>query len=395
MKLVIAAALITVIAFLGSRLSFVRIRLPIGIENLFLTGSEYLLVGLILGASALNLLDASTLEGLYPFMGLGLSWIGMLLGVQWEFRRLSRISPRTFGIAFLQAAITMAVVGVCFFVLFRSLFPQAGPVLWIAAVTLAAAASNTTQSGLALVARTAPSASRPLMRLLRHVAGLDGMVGIVGFGFVSCLPTLHGGTPAYLWIGASLGLGVTVGLLVTALSAYRLDSDDTLLVLIGAVTFGGGLALYLNLSPLLISAVAGMVVANVARGRARAALRNVLLRGERSIYIFFLILVGANWHIGSAGTAALALACLAVRAFGKAVGGYVSARLFLPSVTPARRLGIGLLSSGGMAVAIVVNFHQIHRSELTDVVISVVLIGMLVSEIIGPALARRLAEASS
>ena len=41
MKLVVVAALVTIIAFVGSRISFARIRLPLGVENLFLTGSEY------------------------------------------------------------------------------------------------------------------------------------------------------------------------------------------------------------------------------------------------------------------------------------------------------------------------------------------------------------------
>ncbi len=68
-----------------------------------------------------------------------------------------------------------------------------------------------------------------------------------------------------------------------------------LLVVMGAITFSGGLALYLSLSPLLVNLIAGVVVANLARGRARAGIRNVLMRGEHSIYILFLILVGACW----------------------------------------------------------------------------------------------------
>ena len=54
MKLVIVAALVVAIALVGSRRSFVRLRLPLGIENLFLTGAEYVLVGLLLGGTVLN-----------------------------------------------------------------------------------------------------------------------------------------------------------------------------------------------------------------------------------------------------------------------------------------------------------------------------------------------------
>ena len=194
MKLVSAAILIVVIAFVGSRLSFVQIRLPLGLRHLFLTGIEYILVGLLLGGAALDLLDAPTLDGLYPFMGMGLSWIGMLFGIQWEFRRLSHIPQRVFGIALVQSLITVFVVAVPFFLLFRVLFSHETGMLLIGAVTVAAAASGTASSGLTLFARNTRSSARPLMRLLRNVSNIDDLVGLTAFGLISCLAVLHAGT---------------------------------------------------------------------------------------------------------------------------------------------------------------------------------------------------------
>ena len=339
MKLVSAAILIVVIAFVGSRLSFVHIRLPLGIRNLFLTGIEYLLVGLLLGGAALDLLDAPTLDGLYPFMGMGLSWIGMLFGIQWEFRRLSHIPPRVFGIALVQSLITIFVVVVPFFLLFRLLFSHETELLLVGAVTLAAAASGTASSGLALFARNTRSSARPLMRLLKNVSNIDDLVGLTAFGLISCLAVLHPGTSTVIWIGISVGLGLTVGLLVVVLTTYRLKDDEMLLVVMGAITFSGGLALYLSLSPLLVNLIAGVIVANMARGRARAGIRNVLLRGEHSIYILFLILVGAGWRIDSVWLLALVPVYVLVRTLGKTLGGFVSVRLFLRESRAVERIG--------------------------------------------------------
>lgn len=394
MKLVVVAALVTIIAILGSRLSFTRLRLPIGLENLFLTGTEYVLVGFFLGSAALDLLDTATLQSLHPFMGLGLSWIGMLFGVQWEFKRLLRIPLPTFAVAFLQAVATMLVVALPFYLLFRRLFAYEADIVLIGTISLAAAASDTGQSGLALVTRGREIAKKPLVPLLQNVSNLDGLVGVVAFGLVSCLAQLHDGTPAYQWIGISVGLGLTVGLLMTALTAYRLKEEEMLLVVIGAIAFGGGLALYLNLSPLLVNLIAGAVVANLARSRGQTGIRNVLLRGERSIYVLFLILVGAAWQLNSLWILLLTFVYLVSRIAGKLIGGSLASRLFLPPSLAAGGIGLGLLSHGGMALAIVVNLHQIHRSALTDMVISVVLLGMLVSELIGPALLRRTLEQS-
>jgi len=392
MKLVVVVALVTVIAILGSRLSFTRLRLPLGLENLFLTGTEYVLVGLFLGSAALDLLDASTLQSLHPFMGLGLSWIGMLFGVQWELKRLLRIPPPTFAVAFLQAVATMLAVALPFYLLFRRLFTYETDIVLIGAISLAAAASDTGQSGLALVTRGREIAKRPLVPLLQNVSNLDGLVGVVAFGLVSCLAQLHDGAPTYQWIGISIVLGLTVGLLMTALTAYRLKEEEMLLIVIGAIAFGGGLALYLNLSPLLVNLIAGAVVANLARSRGQAGIRSVLLRGERSIYVLFLILVGAAWQLDSLWILLLAFVYLVSRIAGKLIGGSLASRLFLPPSLSAGGIGLGLLSHGGMALAIVVNLHQIHRSALTDLVISVLLLGMLVSELVSPALLRRTLE---
>ena len=390
MKLVFAAILIVVIAFVGSRLSFVHIRLPLGVRNLFLTGIEYLLVGFLLGGAVLDLLDAATLDGLYPFMGMGLSWIGMLFGVQWEFRRLSHIPGRVFGVALVQSLITIVVVAVPFLLLFHNLYARETELLVIGAVTLAAAASGTASSGLSLFSRNTPSPARPLMRLLTNVSNMDDLVGLTAFGLISCLAVLHAGESTFLWIGVSVGLGLAVGLLMVALAAYRLKDDEMLLVVMGAITFSGGLALYLSLSPLLVNLIAGIVVANLARGRATRGIRSVLLRGEHSIYIIFLILVGAGWRIESVWLLALVPVYVLVRTLGKFLGGFVSVRLFLPGSGTLDGLGLGLLSHGGMAVAIVVNLHQIHRSEVTDSVITVVLLGIILSELIAPASTRRL-----
>lgn len=395
MKLVVVAALIVVIALLGSRISFGRIRLPLGVENLLLSGSEYVLVGLLLGTSVLNLLDAPTLLGLYPFLGLGLSWIGMLFGIQWEFRRLVRIPVQVFGIAMVQALVTMAAVAAGFYVMFWYLVPGNDGNIFICALTLAAAASGTAQSGLALAVRNAPASWRSGIRLLQNVSHLDDLIGVVVFGLILCLTVPDGTLSGAIWVGISIGLGLVVGMMMVVLTTFRLRGEELLLVVLGGVVFSGGLALYLSLSPLLVNLVAGVVLANLARGRALSGIRRVLLEGERSIYVLFLILVGAGWKPGSAWIPVFVLAYLMVRTLGKALGGYVSARAFLPASAPFNGLGLGLLSHGGMAVAIVVNLHLVHPSGLTDMVISVVLLGMLAGELFSPALTRRLLQGAS
>jgi Kef-type K+ transport system membrane component KefB len=188
---------------------------------------------------------------------------------------------------------------------------------------------------------------------------------------------------------------VILGLLVVALTAYRLGEDELLLVLIGAVLFSGGVALYLSLSPLLVNLIAGATVANLARERARVSIRTTLFRGEQAIYVLFLIVVGAHWRLESIARLGLAALYVAVRSAAKVGGAWLSLGLLLKEEPAARRLGLGLLSHGGMAVAIVVSLQQVHPSDLTEAIISIVLVGVVVSELVSPSLVRRLLEPST
>ena len=392
MKLVIVAVLVTLISLLGSRLSFQSIRFPLGIRNIFLTGGEFVLVGLLLGGSALDILDRETLQGMGPFLCLGLSWIGLLFGIQWEWRRVTRIPVQVFGVATCQSLVTAAVVGVCIYLAARYTVGAVGAAAWVPVVAVAAAASDTAQSSLALATRGARHAARPVVRLLQNISNIDAVYGVLAFGLVCCFAVPHASLPGIAWVGITVLLGLVVGLLTVSLTARRLRDDQTRLVVLGIVAFSGGISLTLGLSPLLVNLIAGAIIANLARHRALAAIRNELLRGERAVYIVFLLLLGAGWKLGSPYMAVLAPVYLASRAAGKILGGLVASRALLPQSLP--RLGLGLLPQGGMALAIVANLQLVSPSALSDAAISVVIIGMFLFESISPSFVRRVLPGS-
>ncbi|MFH1569681.1 MAG: hypothetical protein ABIL09_16920, partial [Gemmatimonadota bacterium] len=148
MRLVLAAAFVTVLAFAGTRLPFLRRtlsrwRAPLGLQSLLVSGTGFLLLGLLLGEFGLGLLDAATLSGLSPFVGLGLAWIGLLFGVQWEARVLRSLSAAGVAAALGQAAFTGVLVAVPFYFLFARLFPAEAGFVLVGAVAVGAAASDT------------------------------------------------------------------------------------------------------------------------------------------------------------------------------------------------------------------------------------------------------------
>jgi len=263
MKIVLGILIILGVSLVGARKSFIRMRFPIVTEYFFLTGTEFILVGLCLGHSFLNILDESTLSSLGPFISLLLGWIGFLYGMQVEFRKL-RMFPRSYWKATVsQSILTMIFVFVVFHGLFRRLFPANPMHALVAPVVLSVTAGTTAQSVLALVTEQTRVRRTEVISLIRYISSLDGLVGLVIFGLLFCYvqPNSPGETGSFaFWslVAINLGLGITVGFLFNSLIIRRLSSEALLLIVIGMVTFSGGIAATLHLSPLFVCMIMGI-----------------------------------------------------------------------------------------------------------------------------------------
>jgi len=66
----------------------------------------------------------------------------------------------------------------------------------------------------------------------------------------------------------------------------------------------------------------------------------------------------------------------------------MAARLATDDFRPPLGLGMGLVSQGGIAVAMVMDYYQLGSTELTGVVVTTVLIAVIVNELVSPSLAR-------
>jgi Kef-type K+ transport system membrane component KefB len=130
----------------------------------------------------------------------------------------------------------------------------------------------------------------------------------------------------------------------------------------------------------------GVVVANLPGSKNR--IFNLLARLEKPFYIVFLILAGAIWRPGSPWALPLAFLYLGLRLIGKVSGGYLAARAAPDDSRPPPTVGLGLISQGGIAIAMVMNYYQLSSAELTDVVVTTVLVAVILNELASPFLAR-------
>jgi len=388
MKMLLAIVLIALIALIGSRLTFFSRRLNMGLKNIIFTGTEYIFLGVFLGSDGLNLLDSETLKKLEPFLLFGLSWIGFLFGLQFEVKRLKALPRRYFSITAIQSSIVFALVSFISWYFFKIFAMLPENLLLLASITLGSAASCTAQSAIAIVSHNFRIENKGLLGLMRYVSSVDGLFALLFFAAALCV--IPGGgfvDPGFLqsagWLAMSICMGALPAFVLIFLSRTRFTQQEYMVFLIGVIMFCGGLAESLNYSSLVAGLVCGIVTANFCPHRLRAL--SIVVHAEKSIYIALLVLLGAGWNFRLDTVLIIAVIYFVTRLIGKVAGVFTATRIFKPKYVVPPQLGLGMISEGGLAVAIIINVTLLYP-VLSDVLITIIVLSVIVNEYISPAL---------
>ncbi len=144
----------------------------------------------------------------------------------------------------------------------------------------------------------------------------------------------------------------------------------------------------MQLSPLFVAVVMGVVVANFSRDPQRAF--QVLQRWEKPVYVVFLMLAGALLTFSTVWVALLAVGYALVRGVGKVLANLVMVRIIPLGFSPPRRFGLGLIPQGGISLAMAISGVlaygglMVNGRDAGDLLFAVVVIGVVISELIGP-----------
>ncbi len=366
LKLLALSALL-VLVLVGARRRPESLPLPPGLRLLFVTGSEFLFVGVLLSPLALGVLDDATLDALSPFTAVGLGFVGLHYGLQLE-AKLLRWVPLFYNVAPIAQALGGALaVLLPSYALFVFHF-GAGTETLVASLVFAAAAACSTPAPLDLLARDKRFAGSPLLLMLRHLAEMGELPALLLYGFAICYrhqePVVAAWPHAITlqWLLLSVLLGAAFGLILEILPHVGKEGTGRMVVGgLGATFFFTGFARALMVSPLFVGVLAGILVANLPGSSTR--LRRFVSRTETPFWMFLLLVAGASWRIeeiaGLPATLliALAFALMFVRLFGKAAAGWIIARTTHAPRNPPPGFGFGLVAQGGIAVALVLDYQ--------------------------------------
>jgi Kef-type K+ transport system membrane component KefB len=183
----------------------------------------------------------------------------------------------------------------------------------------------------------------------------------------------------------SLGVGVTVGVLIFAMVRLPSSNAEFFAVLLGGIAFAAGFAGYLELSPIVICFLAGVLVTNFPNDE-RDNIFRILRHLERPVHMTFLIIAGAVWNVGDWRGWVLVPAFVAARILGKWFGVIATTRGIgprMPEKFIENRTLVAPLSA--LAIALVISVAGTGaNADPIKWVVTAVIGGAVLTELLTP-----------
>lgn len=369
-------------------------------KYLVVSGVEYLLLGIILGpVIPPTVLSAETLVKFAPLTNLLLGLVGFLLGLR------ARSSLRPANVAFggiLSSLALIALVAAPTLAFLEAFVPDhdalryqllALPIgesllyveassehIWLA-LTIGCAAAV---SSPVLIAQTARlhRARGPTLDVLHGYGMVGQLVALVVFGVTLTWARAAESAdffriPVGLWAVVTIAAGILCGLLFNLFIGRERDEMRIYVAALGSVTFAAGIGAALEVSPLVVNLVAGLVVSFTSRHASR--LETVLMPLRHPILVLLRLFAGALWTPVHGLAWLLAPLYVAVRVVARWQTTWMSAWM-VRKVPRIPRLGLGLVGQGGLAVAIAVSFAQRFPAQ-ASLALTTILGGILLSDV--------------
>ncbi len=351
--------------------------------------TAYLLLGVIIGPSVLNLVSESILtsSGLISNIVLGL--IAFSIGQNFALERFRKIGRPIIWISVLAAVAPWFLVTVALLLLLRQPF--------YIALLFGAISSATAPAATMMVVREYKAKGSFTDTLLGVVAIDDAWCLIIfalSFAIAKAL-AVHITSNFFMFkiifhslleiIGAFF-LGGILALVLSYLSRFVKTPADLLIYTLGFIFLNTGLALYFNFSVLLANMVMAAVLVNVHKVSFKffEALRAI----DSPLYLLFFVLAGANLEIGLLkAIGLLSLGYIIFRSLGKIGGSYLGGLIARVPARMKNYMGMGLLSQAGVAMACAL-VAKASFPKVGGMIFTTIVACDIIFELIGPLFTR-------
>lgn len=373
-----------------------RIRLPAIIG--------YMVMGVVIGPSVLNVLGNSGLEHLSFITQIALGFVAFSIGSELSFSSFKKLGAGIFYIILAESFVAAIFVFGAVYAVTRDL-PMA--------LIFAAMAPASAPAGTVAVIQECKSRGN-LTKALYAVVGLDDGLAIIIFGFAAAVAkglligeaTGHNGSMVASLllplkeIGLSIVLGGIAGFGFSQMARRLRNSSEIIIVAFGTILVVAGLAMRWHLSLIMSNMMVGMVFVNTRREslvrQVMTALREIL----PLLFVLFFALAGAHLELATLpALGGVGLVYILGRSGGKLIGAYGGALIGRVEEKIRKYVGIGILSQAGVAIGLSLIVHHEfgqlsieydlpHAAEIGVAVLTTITATSIFFEIIGPILTK-------
>ena len=371
--------LLTVLAIIGAGYllaHFVVARLQR--RFLFVSGAEYLMLGVLLGASTGVLSDTTALA---PVIAFGTGWIGLREGTRLRLAWLQGLPKWSSRVALVDVVVVGGGMTAISAPLIAALTGTPMQEVWLPAAVIGCAAAASSNTATTLLRARYPHLAPGTLDTVTHASRLTETLSILAFGLLLCFfhPVVEGASlhpvPAE-WVLMMLGLSVTLGGLFSLLVGRESTENHRFMALVGIICFATGAAFFLGLSALTVNLVLGIVLAHTARGED---LSETLGRTVAPVVMLLLLLAGVLWApVPAMQGVALAAAVFFGRLGLKLLSGWMAS-----AGTPLRAdFGRGTLAQGPVALCIALSYRLVFDGPVVDLVFTAILASVVLNELL-------------
>ncbi len=382
-KTVLGLVILMGLVWAGAHPAVRRFEETLGIRQAITAGFAFVGLGIVARQPAVGILTDDVLYELTPMVHFALGWLGLIIGFQFDVRALDDMPRGTAAQVAVRTLTPFVLVGVIGSALMLSFGRPWSDATFLRDAIVLATAGSIFATGRQV--RPLPRDSGPVdLAKQGRLDSLDEIAAVIGLAVLGAFfrPQWVGfewNMPGTVWLLLTMGVGVSVGLLTYAIVAGRQQGPDFLALCLGSVAMASGVAGYLMLSPLVVCFIAGAILVNLP-GDHRLPFWSILTRFERPLYYLFLTLAGALWDVTDWRGWALVPAFLLCR-----VGGHLIADRLAPELShEATDLRpVGLVPPVSMvSIAIVMSAQAIYRGPAIPWIVTAVLGGALISELL-------------
>lgn len=333
--------------YVGCSIRKVRLPLIIG----------YMVTGVILGPSVLNIVNDGYQEHLSFITELTLAIIAFNIGLELNLKVLKDLGRSIIYIIFAESFGAFILVSLTLYLLTQDI---------ALSLLFGALAPASAPAGTVAVIQECKSKGK-LTSALYAVVGFDDGLAIIIFGFAMVyikhllhaeMGVVNESYLAMVWLPIKeILFSIIVGSMFAGLLSYLVKKIDNgregLILLLGFILISNSVCYLFGLSLILTNMITGFIIANIKIPHIDRTIKEPLSNITPLLFILFFVLAGAHLKIDKLYTLGfIGVVYILARSLGLVGGAWVGATVGKADDKIRRYLGLGILSQAGVAIGL-------------------------------------------